>query len=183
VGDGDLSFSLALAMHVPGLRLTATTHLTRPDLDEAYGPARVAATVAALRAAPQSRVRVLHGVDATALHTNVAVLEGGGYDRVVWNFPCIAGMASRDADAQIAEIGANQRLLEAFFASCVAPPCPLSSSSSSSAALSGVLRPGPSEVHVAHKAKPPFGHWDIERCGERLESPAGQARSRQGCDG
>lgn len=153
VGDGDLSFSLALARAVPHLCLVATTHLSREELDAAYGADKIQTVVAELR--ESFGATVLHSVDATKLHKNAAVCKaaaaapvaatttpssssgsrsssaarggesgtggdnGGhvpaGFARIVWNFPCIAGQASRDADAQVAEMETNKQLLRRFF--------------------------------------------------------------------
>ena len=187
VGDGDLSYSLGLAKALEeelknsscsrrgGVTLVATTHLSREELDDAYGTAETAARVAALVACG---AEVLHCVDATTLNIDPRLKKFGkvGFDRVVWNFPCVAGTLSRDADAQMAETAQNQALLRDFFRACSGP--------------TGILRPaasaddvgaqrkdmvgssifgsnggfGGGEVHVAHKAKAPFGHWGIEQC-------------------
>lgn len=150
VGDGDLSFSLALARGLGSAgAVTATTHLTRGELDAAYGAPLVASTIAALRAL---RARVAHAVDATRLgdaDADVAGL-GGPFDRVVFNFPCVASATGDvSADGQHAEMAANLSLMRAFFAH--AP---------------GLLAPG-GEVHVAHKCKPPFSHWRLAELAER----------------
>eukprot|EP01047_Picozoa_sp_COSAG01_P017444 COSAG01_NODE_924_length_12710_cov_10.895567_8_plen_265_part_00 len=73
VGDGDLSYSLGLARCYGGsIELTATTLVTEKQLLASY--ARGAAHLCELR---QRGVRVLHGVDATAL------LGGDGGDGVL----------------------------------------------------------------------------------------------------
>jgi len=165
VGDGDLSFSLSLAQAVPWLSLVATTHLSRGALEEAYGADRIEQVLTELAGLG---AKVIHSVDATKLHKNASVLEsagrGGegadlaGFARVIWNFPCVAGVSSRDADAQVAEMETNKHLLRRFFRSCTKP---------------GVLQcaegvnGGGGEIHVSHKAKAPFCHWDIEGCAEK----------------
>ena len=64
VGDGDLSFSLAVArMRVD--RLVATTHLSRAELDAAYGSKKMASIIAEL---DQLGAEVFHSVDATRLN-------------------------------------------------------------------------------------------------------------------
>jgi hypothetical protein len=76
VGDGDLSFSLSLAQQLSWSRaslcqgsptrglLVATTHLTRAELDCAYGAESMAATIGQLE---DLGALVLHAVDATNL--------------------------------------------------------------------------------------------------------------------
>lgn len=148
VGDGDLSFSLALANQLSGTPalLVATTHLSRSALDEAYGSAMMKERIETLATLG---VKVIHNVDATTLHTNTQVFQDKvGYDRIIWNFPCVAGLSSRAADAQLQEIDTNQALLADFFTSTCTP---------------GLLTTN-GEVHVSHKAKPPFLHWDIKNC-------------------
>lgn len=142
VGDGDLSFSLALSRGLgASSAVTATTHLTRDELDAAYGAPLMAATVSALRA---QKARVVHAIDATRLDCADLAALGGPFDRVVFNFPCV-GAADGDvsADGQHAEMEANLSLMRSFFAH--APR---------------LLRAG-GEVHVAHKTKPPFSHWRL----------------------
>lgn len=146
VGDGDLSFSLALAKQLKCHHLVATTHLSRQDLDAAYGASKTEDTIKQLTLLG---VNVVHEVDATKLHLNSDVFStNSSYDRIIWNFPCVAGRSSRQSDAQLEEIDINKELLEQFFSSVSSP---------------GLLsRDG--EVHVSHKAKPPFSHWNIKKC-------------------
>lgn len=121
VGDGDLSFSLSLARGIMGKQgsLVATTHLTREELDAAYGAAKMRETVQELR---RHGALVYHGVDATSL---VPSLDGKGFPlrqkfhRVVWNFPCIEGKGGSGKDAQLEEIDDNKALMKAFFESVV----------------------------------------------------------------
>jgi len=65
-----------------------------------------------------------------------------GFDRIVWNFPCIAGEGG--ADSQLKEMEDNKALMSSFFREAPA-----------------VLLPS-GEIHVVHKTKPPFSHWGIE---------------------
>jgi len=121
VGDGDLSFSLSLARGIMGKKglLVATTHLTRAELDAAYGAAKMRETVKELKRLGAS---VHHGVDAMCL---VSSLDEKGFparqkfDRVVWNFPCIEGKGGSGKDAQLEEIEDNKALMRAFFESVV----------------------------------------------------------------
>ena len=79
VGDGDLSYSLAIARAFGGgIELTATTLLTEEELCATY--TRAEAIIHELR---ERQVRVIHGVDATAL--DIATL--GPQDRVLFAHP------------------------------------------------------------------------------------------------
>jgi 25S rRNA (uracil2634-N3)-methyltransferase len=143
VGDGDLSFSLALhsALARDGGAVTATTYLSRIELNAAYGETLMTQTIDALRAAG---AHVEHGVDATRLGAAPALCDAGPFDRIVFNFPCVASAAGDvSADGQHAEMAANLELMRQFFAT--APQ---------------LLAPG-GELHVAHKTKPPFSHWRL----------------------
>eukprot|EP00964_Phaeocystis_antarctica_P029129 scaffold16412_cov59-Phaeocystis_antarctica.AAC.13 len=86
VGDGDFSFSLALARALKGARVVATSYESHASLAKVYG----AACTDALRELEQLGAVVAHGVDAAELGTTLPVgaVPTGGFDRVVWNFPC-----------------------------------------------------------------------------------------------
>ena len=88
VGDGDFSFSLALARALQGARVIATSYESRASLEKVYG----AACTDALRELAQLGARVAHGVDAAELRATLPVgaVPTGGFDRIVWNFPCAA---------------------------------------------------------------------------------------------
>lgn len=142
LGDGDLSFSLSLARSGLGAKLIATTYLTRVQLHASYGQSAVEATLRELSALGAT---VRHGVDASDASALLALAaDVGRFDRVVWNFPCVA--ASPGADGQLEQIDDNKELVRLFFRGVAAE---------------GVLAPG-GEVHVSHKMKPPFGHWGIQ---------------------
>ena len=81
VGDGDLSYSLALARaYGSAIELTASTLLREEELLETYAAA--AATLAELR---ERRVCIRHGIDATALERAEPAL--GRQDHVIFNHP------------------------------------------------------------------------------------------------
>ena len=86
VGDGDFSFSLALARALKGARVVATSYESHASLAKVYG----AVCTDALRELEQLGAVVAHGVDAAELGTTLPVgaVPTGGFDRVVWNFPC-----------------------------------------------------------------------------------------------
>ena len=142
LGDGDLSFSLSLARSGLGSKLVATTYLTRLQLHMSYGQSAVEATLRELGALGAT---VRHGIDASDASALLALAaDVGRFDRVVWNFPCVA--ASPGADGQLEQIDDNKKLVRSFFRGVAAE---------------GVLAPG-GEVHVSHKMKPPFGHWGVQ---------------------
>ena len=171
VGDGDLTFSLALARALGGECITATTYESRASLRAIYGVV-IDDTIATLETLG---ARVKHGVDAgnllatlrpasddddddflhrvhDAQRTTTTIADEEKFDRIVWNFPCVArdddGMtmeaAARGADARSAsELAANRSLCERFLAQTVA-----------------FLRHD-GEVHITHKIG--LSHdWQIE---------------------
>ena len=113
VGDGDLSFSLALARRAPNARITATTFEAYDAIVKDWGGDDNAT---ALRALPNVE-DVLHSVDATKLHTRASPLHGldapvndgnddrKRWDRVLFTFPHIAGKG---------KISKNRHLLRGF---------------------------------------------------------------------
>ena len=123
VGDGDLTFSLSLAKRLKKVKLIATTHETRASLEKAYGKDAIKATLDELAVCGED-VLVLHGVDAAKLKESLMdaaavataasnkrdVLErvekciDEGFDKIVWNFPCV----SREEDTGEAKDGARE---------------------------------------------------------------------------
>ena len=141
VGDGDCSFSLAIAGACA--RLDAST--LAPDEDALcglYEGLPIRAHVAKLRKA--KHCRLLFGVDATDL---AAAPKINTYDRVVFNFPCLpvaAGQDGQNPDSKVADaaaLDANRDLVRRFARSALA-----------------VLAPG-GEVHVSHKTIEPYKWW------------------------
>jgi len=103
------------------VKLIATTHETRESLETAYGKDAMERTLAEL--AEYEDVVVLHGVDAARLEESLmdaaakleekkgdAVFErvkkclGKGFDKIVWNFPCV----SREEGTGEAKAGARE---------------------------------------------------------------------------
>ena len=93
LGDGDLTFSRALARHDASLRIYATEIGTAPDLSTRYFNGSAQQTEARLAELRALSVRVALGIDGTKLD-----VEGVGapewlrphskrFDRVVFNFP------------------------------------------------------------------------------------------------
>lgn len=153
VGDGDFSFSLALARTLGGSMVVATSHESRESLLRIYGQA-CAETLSELG---ELGATVIHGVDAGDLAATLpaACRPAAGFDRAVWNFPCVARGsdgrvlegAGAGADARgSAELEANRQLISRF---CAGSAC--------------LLAPG-GEVHMTHKVG--LQQWNIEQQGE-----------------
>ena len=148
VGDGDCSFSAALAAGGRCAALDASTLAAdEAALRGLYEGLDVGRHVAAIEAAPNARL--VYGVDATDLLASprLGCVGAGAYDRVVFNFPCIAvagGQDGQNPDSRVADeaaLEANRDLVRKFARSAAT-----------------VVRPG-GEVFVTHKTKPPFSWW------------------------
>ena len=184
LGDGDFSFSLALARGLASSKggsrplLIATSHESRATVLATY--ARAPAILAELK---KLGACVFHEVDATMLGASSAALEQalaptsaaataaasdmGPFDRVLWNFPCVRPNPKADgADGQNEEMEANKRMLRRFF-SAVQPLLTQpdhAAGDGKSSTLEHAIVPGSDgggEVHVTHKTKPPFSHWQV----------------------
>ncbi|KAG7398850.1 hypothetical protein PHYBOEH_010364 [Phytophthora boehmeriae] len=138
VGDGNFSFSLALARALDptsGVTLVTTSHESKQSVLETYPDGeKILAELNAM-----SHVTVRHEVDATDAKQMKAL---GVFDRVLWNFPCVR--APRGEDGQNKEMETNKKLLNDFFA------------------IVDQVLTETGEVHVTHKTKAPFGQWGIE---------------------
>ena len=141
VGDGNFSFSLALARRLCPFdagSLVATSHESAETVRRVYPDA--AAHIDELTALGAS---VYHGVDATALDETLPATARRQYHRVVWNFPCIGRGLSAGSDGQNAEMDANKQLVQGFGASAAR-----------------LLGPE-AELHITHKTKPPYCQWMV----------------------
>jgi hypothetical protein len=108
VGDGDLSFSQALARSLGPDHVTATTWETRQELLASYDRN----VYGILKHLKETGVVVHHQVDAARLQDHFGTDEGG-WNSIVFNFPCVAP-PTPGLDGQLAEIDQNQQLLEMF---------------------------------------------------------------------
>ena len=159
VGDGDFSFSLALARALGGARLVATSYESLDTLTRVYGTS----CTDTLRELCKLGVRVIHGVDAGDLGATLPsdALPAAGFDRIVWNFPCVArgsdgevlAGAGAGADARgSAELEQNRQLVARFCAGAAA-------------------RLGKrGEVHLTHKVG--LQQWNIPQQGDSGHSAA-----------
>ncbi|KAL6048672.1 Ferredoxin-fold anticodon binding domain containing 1 [Balamuthia mandrillaris] len=149
VGEGNLSFAVALASAIGGKNITATTFDTLRQFREKY-----ASCMPNLQLLPKMGATVYHGVDATKLGEQTWLIEEGGppkqlFHRIVFNFPH-TGASQQEA------VQSNQQLLEDFFLSS-----------------RPFLVPKEGEVHVSLRTNAFYKKWNVNevasRCGFYLK--------------
>ena len=165
-GDGDFSFSLALARRFRSstkllIDLVATSYEAKHTLRRVYP--NFDETVEELE---MLGVQVCYEVDATRLYESLpfSAMKGSSdgsnhknlestvlpFHRICWNFPCTA--IERGQDGQNREMEQNKDLVRQFvqqhFADAVKDSC--------------LLHPTEGEIHICHKTKPPFDQWRLE---------------------
>lgn len=86
IGDGDLSFSVSLAMAFGGQRITATTYDSKPAVHLKYAHAG-----SNIRLLKQHGTQVHHNVDASELREDQRIAALGPFDRIVFMFPHLGG--------------------------------------------------------------------------------------------
>jgi hypothetical protein len=107
IGDGDFSFSLAIARMSTGKNLVATSYESRETLCEVYpGIQETLSELESLGA------KIHFNVDATNIQATVASTTTVKFDRIVWNFPC--GAVSKGRDGQNEEMELNKNLVRRF---------------------------------------------------------------------
>ncbi|GKY95335.1 hypothetical protein MPSEU_000496400 [Mayamaea pseudoterrestris] len=148
VGDGDFSFSLALARL--GVTLTATSYESRRTVETVYP--HIEKTLKELESLG---VSIFFQVDATNLASTLPLSSDSNvkFDRIIWNFPCSA--ICKGQDGQNKEMELNKDLVRRFLksaASFASPRC---------------------QIHMNHKTKPPFNQWRIEDVARELEDANG----------
>jgi len=143
VGDGDFSFSLALARF--GCHVTATSYETKETVVRVYESIGVEATLSELEKG--AGCSIAFSVDATNLRETLPVLDGDDqqqFDRIVWNFPCSA--VTKGQDGQNQEMEHNKELVRRFVDN----------------ASNFLSSNGHGQIHINHKTKPPFNQWKLE---------------------
>ncbi|KAG8049863.1 hypothetical protein GUJ93_ZPchr0009g1170 [Zizania palustris] len=136
VGDGDFSFSRALATAFgSGENLVATSLDTNEDLRIKYSKAE--SNITELK---RMGATVLHGVNAKRMkdHTDLKVRR---FDRIVFNFPHAGFKGKEDS---LCMIYSHKELVRGFFRNA-----------------RHLLQPS-GEIHVNHKRGMPYDKWDIE---------------------
>ncbi|RAL37808.1 hypothetical protein DM860_000502 [Cuscuta australis] len=135
VGDGDLSFSLCLAMAFGSASNIVSSTLDSFDqVTKKYKNAK-----SNIEKLVDLGATILHGVDAIKmkLHTDLRMRK---FDRIIFNFPH-AGFHGKEDATRLIQM--HRKLVSGFFHSA-----------------SGMLRPD-GEIHVNHKTTAPFCHWDL----------------------
>ena len=158
VGDGDLTFSLAVArilfansgkivsqQHRNSSRLVATSYESRETLLKVYP--NIGGTIQELESLGAT---VCYQVDATDIAGTLSedVLKSTSsksFNRITWNFPCSAIGSGQDGQNDAMEF--NKQLIRDFVRNSIA---------------SELLDENDGEIHMLHKTKPPFNQWRIE---------------------
>ena len=142
VGEGDLSFSCALARKLGGSAfLQATTFDDARSLRKKY-PSDAPENMRLLKSG-FGNCALQHGIDATRLHEDAEYHDT--FSKIVFNFPhCGGDAAESDADS----LAEHQQLLSEFFASAM--PC-LDADPAAQA-----------EIHVTLRAGPTYEAWRIQ---------------------
>lgn len=165
VGDGDLSFSLAVARLLSSNdngnsgRLIATSYESQETLERIYP--NFLETLSELEGLGAT---VAYEVDATRLSETLPVLnttESLRFHRIIWNFPCTAIQQGKDGQNDAMED--NKDLVRRFVRG------------------SRHLLHDNGEIHMSHKTKPPFNQWKLEEMAiEQCEGepPAVEYRGR-----
>ena len=158
VGDGDLTFSLAVArilfaaprnqqeqQHRNCSRLVATSYESRDTLLNVYP--NIGETIQELESLGAT---VCYLVDATNIAGTLPedVLKSTSskkFNRITWNFPCSAIGSGQDGQNDAMEF--NKQLIRDFVCNSIA---------------SKLLDKKDGEIDMLHKTKPPFNQWQIE---------------------
>lgn len=149
IGDGDLSFSLAVARILFSKRngesrngrLIATSYESRATLERVYPNFRK--TLSELECLG---AQVFYQVDTTRLSDTLPILNATEpklqFHRIVWNFPCTAIQSGQDGQNEKME--ENKDLVRHFVRGARHLLC------------------NEGEIHMSHKTKPPYNQWNLE---------------------
>jgi hypothetical protein len=156
VGDGDFSFSIAIAKAVidkedasSGM-VVATSYENEQTLQNVYPEFTTNLHQLTNFNTNTTRQNIIIGynVDATNLVTTLPTSinnQCNYYHRIVWNFPCTAILDGQDG--QNNEMEHNKELVRKFICNAL----PFMSD------MEG------SEIHLLHKTKPPYNQWLLEK--------------------
>ncbi|CAN8287950.1 unnamed protein product [Cochlearia groenlandica] len=141
VGEGDFSFSLSLAARFGSAsNISASSLDSYDDVVRKYNSAK-----SNLYTLKRLGANLLHGVDATKLHLHPLLLFTK-FHIVIFNFPH-AGFHGKESHPSL--IRKHRELVFGFFHAAV-----------------HMLR-ADGQVHVSHKNKAPFCHWNLEELASR----------------
>jgi len=146
VGDGDFSFSLAVARllsqngDMRKTMLIATSYESKETLNKVYP--NFDKTVSELECLG---VTLCFRVDATRLAETLpsSIAKAMQFHRIVWNFPCTA--ISKGQDGQNDAMEHNKQLVRKFVENA-----------------RRMIADSGGELQICHKTKPPFNQWKIE---------------------
>lgn len=141
VGEGDFSFSLALAnVFESAGNMVVTSKDSRERVLSSYKTAHI--TLSKLESLG---AKIYHEVDATKLEKH-PVIGKMNFDRIVFNFPH-AGFLGRETNKAV--IKKHRHLIKNFFKSA-----------------STVLSPT-GEIHVTHRSDYPYHKWKLDKQAEK----------------
>ena len=160
VGDGDFSFSIAIANAVIDTEdacssgsgmVVATSYENEQTLQNVYPEFTTnlhLLTNFNNNNTKRQNIIIGYTVDATNLVTTLPSAinnQRNYYHRIVWNFPCTAILAGQDG--QNHEMENNKDLIREFVCN----------------ALPYLSETEGSELHLLHKTKPPYNQWLLEK--------------------
>ncbi len=148
VGDGDLSFSAALATHYQPRRLFASIYDSQAELAEKYGDVfwQKLKTLS-----PQASVTLAAQFDVTREQSWLSLGQDlNQFDLVIFQFPLVPGYTNKaefEANGKIDSNLRNRRLLHQFL---------------QHAHRYGLDPKGAGLVYISSKEVKPYSEWDIE---------------------
>lgn len=150
IGDGDFTFSLALARMLcdestshngKAWKIVATSYESKSTLQTVYPD--INKTIAELEAF-RDQVKIEYEVDATRLSETLSSdISKIKFHRIVWNFPCSAETNGQDGQNNAME--RNKNLIKNFVRNSFE-----------------FLKSTTSEIQMIHKTKPPYDQWNID---------------------
>lgn len=154
IGDGDFSFSIAIAKAViddgsnSGV-VVATSYENGQTLQSVYPEFTTNLHLLTnFNNTKRQNICIGYNVDATNLVTTLPSAINNQrkyYHRIVWNFPCTAILDGQDG--QNHEMENNKDLIRKFVCN----------------ALPYLSETEGSEIHLLHKTKPPYNQWLLEK--------------------
>jgi 25S rRNA (uracil2634-N3)-methyltransferase len=146
LGDGDLTFSLAIARIV--LKRQETKHGQGKVIASSYESLetlrgvypKIDDTINELKALG---AQVHYEVDATRIMETIPGIEDVKFHRIAWNFPCTAAPSGQDGQNEAMD--SNKELVRKFVVNAQSLLCNACG-----------------EISMCHKTKPPYNQWQLE---------------------